>query len=64
MARTCSICGRGAMNSYSRSHSNIATKRKQHLNLHTLFKDGRRWPACTSCIRSETRRLAEAGVKS
>ncbi len=58
MARNCSVCDRGAMNGYSRSHSNIATKRKQHLNLHTLLKDGLRIKACSSCIRTETKRLA------
>jgi len=60
MARTCSICGRGALNSYSRSHSNIATKRKQALNLHTLLKDGARVTACTSCIRTATKQLSAA----
>lgn len=58
MARICTICGRGAMNSYSRSHSNIATKKKQHLNLQTLLKDGLRVKACSSCIRTATKNLA------
>lgn len=58
MARTCTICGRGAMNSVTRSHSNIATKTKQHLNLQTVLKDGQRVKACSSCIRTESKRLA------
>lgn len=58
MARTCTVCGRGAMNSFTRSHSNIATKVKQHLNLQTLLKDGRRVKACSSCIRTQTKQLA------
>ncbi|MBI3572904.1 MAG: 50S ribosomal protein L28 [Candidatus Kerfeldbacteria bacterium] len=57
MARVCSICGRGAMNSQTRSHSNIATKKKQHLNLQTLLHDGARVKACASCIRTATKRL-------
>ncbi|USN53741.1 MAG: 50S ribosomal protein L28 [Candidatus Nomurabacteria bacterium] len=56
MARTCTICGRGAMNAVSRSHSNIATKRKQHVNLQTLLVDGKRVKACTSCIRTHNQK--------
>jgi len=57
MARTCTICGRGAMNSFTRSHSNIATHKKQHINLQTALKDGLRVKACTACIRTETKKL-------
>jgi ribosomal protein L28 len=57
MARTCTICGRGAMNSFTRSHSNIATKVKQHVNLQTALKDGKRVKACANCIRTETKKL-------
>ncbi len=59
MARTCLLCGRGANNANSRSHSNIATARKQHLNIQTLTLNGARVPACTSCIRRETKRLRD-----
>lgn len=59
MARTCSLCGRGANNANSRSHSNIATARKQHLNIQTLMLNGARVPACTSCLRRETKRLRD-----
>jgi ribosomal protein L28 len=57
MARLCQVCGRGAMNSYSRSHSNIATKKKQHINLQTLLIEGKRVKACSSCIRTATKKL-------
>jgi ribosomal protein L28 len=57
MARLCQVCGRGAMNSYSRSHSNIATKKKQHINLQTLLVEGKRVKACSSCIRTATKKL-------
>ena len=60
MARTCAICGRGAMNSMTRSHSNIATKKKQHLNLQTLLVNDRRVKACSSCIRNQTKKLTLA----
>ena len=55
MARSCSICGRGSLKGNMRSHSNIATIKRQHVNLQTLFKDGKRVDACTSCIRSHGR---------
>lgn len=57
MAQVCTICGRGSRNVNSRSHSNIATARRVRLNLQTLFINGRRVVACTSCIRRETKRL-------
>lgn len=59
MARACPICGRGAMNSASRSHSNIATKRKQHINLQTMLVNGKRVKACSACIRAQTKKLAK-----
>lgn len=63
MARTCSICGRGALNSNTRSHSNIATANKQHLNIQTLIIKGTRVSACTSCIRKESKRLKSLSQK-
>jgi len=33
MSRRCDICGRGPQTAISRSHSNVATKRRQLLNL-------------------------------
>lgn len=35
MSRRCDICGRGPQTAISRSHSNIATKRRQYVNLQT-----------------------------
>ncbi|MEK7518848.1 MAG: 50S ribosomal protein L28 [Patescibacteria group bacterium] len=55
MARTCSICNRGSLKGNQRSHSKIATIKRQHVNVQTLFKDGKRIAACTSCIRSHGR---------
>lgn len=50
------------MNSFTRSHSNIATKKKQHLNLQTVLKGGTRVKACSSCIRNESKILAKAAA--
>lgn len=63
MARTCSLCGRGALNSNTRSHSNIATANRQHLNIQTLIIKGARVSACTSCIRKESKRLKSLSQK-
>lgn len=57
MARSCTICGRGSLKGNQRSHSNIATIKRQHINLQTVFKDGKRVLACTSCIRNEARKV-------
>lgn len=46
------------MNGVSRSHSNIASKRKQHINLQTLAVNGQRVKACSNCIRTQTKHIA------
>jgi len=63
MARTCLLCGRGALNANRRSHSNIATAVRKHVNLQTLFLGGKRVTACTSCIRRETKKLKALAEK-
>ncbi|PIS42281.1 MAG: 50S ribosomal protein L28 [Candidatus Kerfeldbacteria bacterium CG08_land_8_20_14_0_20_40_16] len=55
MGRFCQICGRGALTSVSRSHSNIATKRRQYLNLQKTVYQGKRVKACARCIKSQTK---------
>ncbi len=55
MARKCQICGKTAKKCISRSHSNIATKRLQKINLQTLKKDGKKYKACASCIRTHSK---------
>ncbi|MBI4415114.1 MAG: 50S ribosomal protein L28 [Candidatus Kerfeldbacteria bacterium] len=59
MARICERCGRGSLRSFSRSHSNIATIKRQHLNLQKTRLDGRSVRMCTSCIRTVARSLAK-----
>ena len=52
MARKCELCGRGPKKSTSRSHSNIATKRKQYLNLQKTHHEGKQIKACAKCIKT------------
>lgn len=43
-----------------RSHSKIATIKRQRVNVQSLYKDGKRVLACTSCIRSHARKATKA----
>lgn len=52
MSRTCQICGRGTKASQSRSHSNVATKRKQFINIQTKNINGEKVKICTKCIKT------------
>ncbi len=52
MARVCEKCGRGTVSGVSRSHSNIASKRRLYINLQTKKIDGRRTKICTSCLKT------------
>lgn len=60
MAKMCSICHRGPMTANSRSHSNIATKRRMMINLQRRMVNGVRQLICTSCIRTLNRKLKAA----
>jgi ribosomal protein L28 len=55
MARVCDRCGRGSNRAISRSHSNIATKRQQFVNLQAKKVDGQRMKVCTRCVRTMTK---------
>ncbi len=52
MSRICDLCGRGPNQAVSRSHSNIATKRRQLVNLQTRTVAGVRARVCTRCVRT------------
>ena len=52
MSRTCEICKRGPKKAVNRSHSNIATLRRQYLNLQKKKIDGKVTKICTKCIKS------------
>lgn len=62
MARLCTLCGRQPLPGFTRSHSNIASKRRRHINLQTIRVDGQRRRACTSCVRTQTKRLVHAAA--
>lgn len=51
MAKRCDRCGRGSQRDASRSHSNIKTVKRQHVNLQIKTVDGKRLKICTNCIR-------------
>jgi len=52
MSRTCEICNRGTASGHSRSHSNIATKRKFKVNIQTKKINGKKTKVCVKCIRT------------
>jgi ribosomal protein L28 len=52
MSRTCQVCGRGTRSSQSRSHSNIATKRTQKINVQSKTVDGKAVKVCAKCIKT------------
>lgn len=51
MSRVCNTCSRGPLVGNTRSHSNIATKRRQLVNLQPRTIAGKRVRLCTRCIR-------------
>jgi ribosomal protein L28 len=56
MARQCSNCERGFMTSVSRSHSHIATKRRQNVNLQVRRLNGKKVLLCASCIKARKKK--------
>lgn len=56
MSRTCDICGRGPLKGKSRSHSNVATLRRQYLNLQTKTIDGKKVKICTNCLKTSLKK--------
>ncbi|HFC36327.1 MAG TPA: 50S ribosomal protein L28 [Candidatus Moranbacteria bacterium] len=52
MSRICEICGRGTQSGHSRSHSNIATKRKFKVNIQNKKINGKKTKVCVRCIRT------------
>lgn len=59
MSRMCDLCARGSNRANSRSHSNIATKREQHVNLQAKRIAGMKARLCTKCIKTVTKRAKE-----
>ncbi|MFA5133429.1 MAG: bL28 family ribosomal protein [Patescibacteria group bacterium] len=52
MSRRCDICERGSKKSATRSHSNIKTLTRQHLNLQKKTVDGVKMLVCAKCIKT------------
>ncbi|MFH1426210.1 MAG: L28 family ribosomal protein [Candidatus Kerfeldbacteria bacterium] len=52
MSKVCDVCSRGYLKGNSRSHSNIATIKRQQLNLQSATINGKKVKACTRCIRN------------
>jgi len=52
MATKCGICGRGSMKDATRSHSNIKTIKRQHINLQTKKLGDMKVAVCTKCIKT------------
>jgi len=52
MSRVCVACKRGPKSGNTRSHSNIATKHRQLVNLQVRTVGGKRVRLCTRCIRT------------
>ena len=59
MARQCANCGRGFLSTVSRSHSHIATKRRQNVNLQARRVDGEKILLCASCIKASKKKSAK-----
>jgi ribosomal protein L28 len=52
MSRTCEVCGRRPLKAKSRSKSNIATIRRQYLNLQSKIINGKQVKICTKCLKT------------
>ncbi len=52
MSKRCDICGREPRKSFTRSHSNIATSRRQFVNLQSRKVEGKQVKICTRCLRT------------
>lgn len=55
MSKQCTICGRTYLAGNTRSHSNIATKKKRQLNLQKTLYKGKTVKACTKCIKTQSK---------
>lgn len=52
MGKKCDTCGRSSTKGASRSHSNIKTLKRQHINLQSKKIEGQKLKVCTSCIKT------------
>lgn len=52
MARRCDLCGRSSTKGAKRSHSNIKTLKRQHINLQPRRLDGAKQLVCSKCLKT------------
>lgn len=52
MSRRCDVCHRGPTRKISRSHSHIATVKRQYVNLQNKTLLGKRVKICTNCLKT------------
>jgi ribosomal protein L28 len=52
MAKRCDICGRSSTKGAQRSHSNIKTLRRQHINLQPRRLGGSKQLVCSKCLKT------------
>jgi ribosomal protein L28 len=52
MAKKCDLCGRGSTKDADRSHSNIKTVKRQHVNLQNKRVNGKKMKLCTKCLKT------------
>jgi large subunit ribosomal protein L28 len=52
MAKFCDVCERGGLVGNTRSHSNIASKRKRQVNLQSKRIGTMKLRVCTRCIKT------------
>lgn len=57
MSKICSVCERRYLKGNQRSHSNIATIKRQRVNLQMATIDGKRKLVCTRCLRTKAKKL-------
>jgi len=55
MSNICQICGRNAQVGFSRSHSNIASKRKFSINLQSKKVEGKKIKICAKCLKTQNK---------
>ncbi len=52
MSKVCQICARGPRASKSRSHSNVASNRRQQINLQIATIKGKKMRVCVRCLKT------------
>jgi len=57
MTKACELCFRGPRSSQSRSHSKVATKRRNEINLQMKKLNGVRMRICTKCIKTMKKKV-------